>query len=294
MNTHQLQCFLCVADKLNFTKAAEALYLSTPTVTHHIKSMEEELNTKLFHRTSRMVRLTESGTIFYNDAKDLLVKFELSKKHIEKAATRNISFIGIGCSSNTELEHLVPVLSVLSQGYPLVYPRVVVDNCTKLITLFKDHQLDILLTTKELVKDTRDCTFKKTNAMTTYAIMPTDAPLSDRAAISFEDLEQNRLIILRPKLIPFQYGNKLQEKITLHSQHHFNMMCENDQEAMLLVRSGYGVAILPEFCISANMVGLAVIPIEGPKEMDYGIAYYNKPKENHIRCFIENFKRKFD
>ena len=66
MNSQQLQCFLCVADKLNFTKASEELYLSTPTVTHHIKNLEEELNTLLFIRTSRMVKLTEAGTMFYN------------------------------------------------------------------------------------------------------------------------------------------------------------------------------------------------------------------------------------
>ena len=53
MNTQQLECFIHVADKLNFTKAAEELYLSTPTVTHHIKSLEEELGAQLFYRTSK-------------------------------------------------------------------------------------------------------------------------------------------------------------------------------------------------------------------------------------------------
>ena len=50
MNTQQLKCFVCVADKLNFTKAAEELFLSVPTVTHHIKNLEEELGTLLFHQ----------------------------------------------------------------------------------------------------------------------------------------------------------------------------------------------------------------------------------------------------
>ena len=99
MNTQQLECFTCVADKLNFTKAAEELYLSTPTVTHHIKSLEEELGTKLFHRTSKMVQLTETGALFYSDAKDILNKIDLSQKKIVKASTRNLSFLRIGCSS---------------------------------------------------------------------------------------------------------------------------------------------------------------------------------------------------
>ena len=64
MNTQQLECFVRVADKLNFTKAAEGLHISTPAVTHHIKNLEEELNTALFIRNSKMVKLTEPGALF--------------------------------------------------------------------------------------------------------------------------------------------------------------------------------------------------------------------------------------
>ncbi len=92
MNSQQLQCFLCVADKLNFTKASEELYLSTPTVTHHIKNLEEELNTLLFIRTSRMVKLTEAGTMFYNDAKEIMSKIEVAEKRIKKMTKQNNFF----------------------------------------------------------------------------------------------------------------------------------------------------------------------------------------------------------
>ena len=61
MNLQQLQCFIHVAERLNFSKAAESLYLSVPTVTHHIKSLEEEVKTQLFYRSSRVVKLTANG-----------------------------------------------------------------------------------------------------------------------------------------------------------------------------------------------------------------------------------------
>ena len=48
MNKQQLQCFACVAEYLNFTKVSEELFLTVSTVTHHIQSLESELNTKLF------------------------------------------------------------------------------------------------------------------------------------------------------------------------------------------------------------------------------------------------------
>ena len=81
MNSQQLQCFIYVAERLNFTKAAEALYLSVPTVTHHIKSLEEELGIQLFYRSSRVVKLTENGEKFYFDAKDIFIRMQESKEY---------------------------------------------------------------------------------------------------------------------------------------------------------------------------------------------------------------------
>lgn len=83
MNKQQLQCFACVAEYLNFTKVSEELFLTVSTVTHHIQSLESELNTKLFIRTTRAVQLIEAGAAFYPDAREILTRLELSKKQIQ-------------------------------------------------------------------------------------------------------------------------------------------------------------------------------------------------------------------
>ena len=58
MNTFQLTCFMTVAETLNFARAAERLNITQPAVTHQIRSLEEELEVKLFKRTTRLVELT--------------------------------------------------------------------------------------------------------------------------------------------------------------------------------------------------------------------------------------------
>ena len=68
MNTFQLTCFMTVAETLNFARAAERLNITQPAVTHQIRSLEEELEVKLFKRTTRLVELTPSGYLFINDA----------------------------------------------------------------------------------------------------------------------------------------------------------------------------------------------------------------------------------
>lgn len=55
MTTMQLDCFLIVAETLNFAAAAEKLNVTQPAVTQQIHALEKELNVKLFHRTTRTV-----------------------------------------------------------------------------------------------------------------------------------------------------------------------------------------------------------------------------------------------
>lgn len=291
MNSQQLLCFLCVADRLNFTKAAEELYLSAPTVTHHIKSLEEELNTSLFIRTSRMVQLTEAGTLFYSDAKEILSKIDLAGKRLKKTADQNISVLRIGCSSNGELASLEHILCDLQTIFPQIYPQILVLDYFKLKNLFNNRQLDLVLATKDMVKDMHNCSFKKVKDMISYAVVSSQSPFCEKKQITFEDLKGERLITLHPKFIPFQYGNKLQEKIMLHAQSHFQIACENDQAGILLAKCGYGAAILPGFCIPSGLSGLISIPIMDENGcIDYGIAYQKNTKIDYIRYFIDHIQ----
>ncbi|WP_346680455.1 LysR family transcriptional regulator [Enorma massiliensis] len=71
MNTMQLSCFVEVAAQLSFSKAAEALHVSQPTVSHQIKVLEDELGCALLVRSTRTVRLTDDGFAFLEYANDI-------------------------------------------------------------------------------------------------------------------------------------------------------------------------------------------------------------------------------
>lgn len=72
MDFKQLEAFLSVAKFRSFSKAANAIYLSQPTISSHISSLERELNVQLFDRTSKEVNLTPSGEAFLQYANDIL------------------------------------------------------------------------------------------------------------------------------------------------------------------------------------------------------------------------------
>lgn len=290
MNTQQIQCFLYVADRLNFTKAAEDLYLSVPTVTHHIKCLEDELQAKLFFRTSRIVRLTEAGNIFYKDAKEIFDKIMASHQHLKQISEQNIIFLKIGCSSNCELNSLAPSLAKLYREFPYVRSQISVNDAFSLRHLFENRQLDLVISSRDTMKDMKQCYFKKITTYRHYVMVPLGHPLSQKPEISLGHLNDYCLITLHPRHIPFHSGNALQAYIALHAQDHADIICENDAVSILMAQCGYGVSLLPEYYIPASLkdLDLMAVPIKESVEMDYGITYYSK--ENHIKYFLENYK----
>ena len=72
MNSRQLEYFLAVAHELNFTKAAESMYVSQTAVTQQIKALEEQLGVSLFERTKKKVVLTPAGKVFLQEASSIL------------------------------------------------------------------------------------------------------------------------------------------------------------------------------------------------------------------------------
>ena len=103
MNTFQIDCFIQVAETLNFARAAERLNVTQPAVTHQIRSLEEELGVKLFRRTTRIVELTQEGILFLEDARNIAAISLRAKKRFENPESREIQPFSIGCHSYTHL-----------------------------------------------------------------------------------------------------------------------------------------------------------------------------------------------
>jgi len=72
MNFKELQSFVAISKYKNFSKAAKALYLTQPTISHHIQTLEDELKTTILVRTSKNVSLTKSGQLLLIHAQKIL------------------------------------------------------------------------------------------------------------------------------------------------------------------------------------------------------------------------------
>ncbi len=109
LEMRQIQVFLAVSELLNFSRAAEKIHLTQPTVSGHLKALEEQLKVKLIERGRRGVRLTPAGELFHPFARRIFTLQERAAKELNlyaNAATGNLEIGG----SNTSGEYILPAL----------------------------------------------------------------------------------------------------------------------------------------------------------------------------------------
>ena len=113
---------MTVANFLNFSRAAEVLRITQPAVSHQINALENELGVKLFHRTSKSVRLTQAGYLFTQYADEILRISGLSKERLKAAQEVHSVRLGVGCRNFVDLRLMIPTLSQLATEEPLLLP----------------------------------------------------------------------------------------------------------------------------------------------------------------------------
>ncbi|GLS91644.1 LysR family transcriptional regulator [Psychromonas marina] len=89
--------FIQVAKAQNVTQAASVLCLSQPTLSHNMHKLEDKLDTKLFNRTSKGIKLTQSGELLYEQAKMMQHLYENTLIKLEKNKLRHHTELKIGC-----------------------------------------------------------------------------------------------------------------------------------------------------------------------------------------------------
>ncbi|MGN9163975.1 selenium metabolism-associated LysR family transcriptional regulator [Tissierellaceae bacterium HCP3S3_D8] len=120
MEFNQLESFLSVVKYKSFSEAAKKLYLTQPTVSHNIQSLEKKLKTTLLDRKSKTITLTDSGKIFYEYAVELINIRDQAKFNIMEQSDKIEGEIEINASSIPEQYILPYIIKDFTEKYPQV------------------------------------------------------------------------------------------------------------------------------------------------------------------------------
>lgn len=152
MNLKQLEAFVQVAESGSFSRAAKELYLTQPTISAHIASLEKELSVRLFVRNTKEVGLSDDGKELYKYARQIV---DLEKKIEERFCAKDTGekrCITIAAST-IPAQYLLPkVLIRFNERYPEEQIKIIETDSSKVVTQIIDHMADVGFTGTVLEK----------------------------------------------------------------------------------------------------------------------------------------------
>ncbi|AJT43094.1 LysR family transcriptional regulator [Psychromicrobium lacuslunae] len=138
----QLRSFLAVAETLNFTRAAERLGLSQPTISQHVRKLEEHSGRQLVSRDTREVRLTDNGDAMAGFARNILAAQDDASRYFSGAAMRGR--LRFGTADDLAYTRLPTILRDFRQLYPQINLELTVSQSDQLYRRVKAGQLDLV------------------------------------------------------------------------------------------------------------------------------------------------------
>ena len=120
MELRLLRYFLTVAKEQSFTKAAEQLHITQPTLSRQMTALEDELGITLFLRTGKRTTLTDEGILLKRRALEILNLEEKTLKELKGKEDVVEGTITIGCGEFAAVETLARICKTYKEKYPLV------------------------------------------------------------------------------------------------------------------------------------------------------------------------------
>ncbi len=143
MDIHQLKVFCSVYRNRSFSKASRELFLSQPTVSDHIKTLEEALDSRLFDRLGRSIAPTKESSMLYPRALELIEKLDAIRSYLRLERSEPSGELLVGASS-TPGSFLVPrAAASFRRLYPGVSFRLVVGGSRAITGMVLEHELPV-------------------------------------------------------------------------------------------------------------------------------------------------------
>lgn len=258
-STRTLQCFLAVAQELNFRSAAELLNMSQPPLSRQIQGLEDLLRVQLFQRDTSQVSLTPAGEAFKNETHKFLMALDVAvmgvKEHFhDKHESANI--VRMGLTSVIDYS-LIPKLNDLINDPDFAGGRPVVRDLSKnLVERVRRGELDIAIV-GDIVTPSEDMAIESVGCEPMIAILPESHPAARKKVVAFSELGDLPLFWFARIDNPAFY-DKCERTFKAHGYAAPRRLEPKDFTTLLAcVAAGEGVALCPQSMQATSRIGVA-------------------------------------
>lgn len=242
----KLQAFLYAAESLSFSEAAKQLHLSQPTISHHIKSLEQELGVELFARSGSGLKLTDAGRLLISQAGKLLREANAVEQMMDSLQEKIAGQITIACSTTTGKYVLPQVAARFHQLHPGVKISILACTQENVVPRLMKEEADLGVVSYDVCGGEVECQeFFQDHII---LIVPADHPWAARQHIEPSELLKIPFIIREPtsgtrKVMLAELGK---HGIGLEEMDIF-LEIGNAEAIVKTVEAGFGVSFVSRF-----------------------------------------------
>ncbi len=192
----RLQVFHTVAKRLNFTRAAEELFISQPAVTRHIQELEQQFRVKLFERNGTRIRLTDAGQRLLQHTEELFAIYRNIEFDMSSLTQRQSGRLFLGGSMTTAPYIIPPILARFHGRYPDVEVSLITGNTQQIEQALEQQEIDLGI----VEGHSRHSSISYTEFMKDEIVLVSNPahPLAKKASIRPEDLTRIPLLLREP------------------------------------------------------------------------------------------------
>lgn len=251
MDVRVLRYFLTVAREASFSRAADALYMSQPTLSRQIRDLEEELGTTLFVRTNRNVTLTRDGMRLRRRAQEIVELMDRTREEFENLDEDISGDVCIGSGETHAMRALARVAIDVRQEHPGVRYHLFSGNADDVA-----ERLDRGLLDFGVVIDPADLhkyDFLRIPGSDSWGLlMPADHPLAAKEAVTPGDLDGVPLLVSRQSMVAGDLARWLGGDFDrLEIAATYNLVFN----AAIMVEQGMGCALTLDHLVGSMDVG---------------------------------------
>ena len=288
MNLHQLNCFIAVAQHLNFTEASKRLYIAQSAVSHNIAELEKELDVKLFIRTTQFVTLTSAGELFLKEA------FKITS--LAREAATKTKQIALGQSGTLKVGFVfTPIINSMVASFRRFYknyPNIdVYYNSYDSITmsrLLDNEELDIGFARLITLNHPEKKIWQPLYRDPLYIAVPTDHHLADSPKIDLEMIKNEPIILMNREVNPGMFDVVTQLCMNKGFTPRIIDYTNNLLATIMMAQIGMGIVILPGHFKSYVPDDLKLIPIDDENAYHVIGVVVNKHNSNPaVKFFLQ-------
>jgi DNA-binding transcriptional LysR family regulator len=287
MELGQLEAFLQVASHRSFSKAAEVLFLTQPSVTARIQSLEKELGEEMFERSGRSVRLTDAGNTFLSYAQRALKEVQEGRDALEALRKTEVGSLRMGSALTISAYVLPKILKTFRARFPGVEVSVRTGR--------SDQVLDMVLNDEVQVGLVRSLVHPEIETVHLYddeVVLVTDNshPFARTKTARIEDVARQSLIFFDRASSYYGLIHGFFRDAGIVPRH--TMELDSMEATKMMVEEGLGIAILPRVAVERELkLGILVeVEITGVPRVKRQIAMIYRRNRRHARtvgAFIE-------